>query len=213
LETITGIPPDAQSLSLQLSDNDTKTPINPTNDKTTLLSAYSNHLRPFITLVVDDTRPESERVLPDLNAEHFTLTPEEYESRRDTVLAWKRNQKLGRFDPERETHLKSLAEQTLSAHQVAITQRDIAPGKRCIVGEDSQRRGMVRYVGQVDDLPGGGLWVGVQYDEPVGKNDGSVAGKRYFEGGRNRGGFVRPEKVVVGDFPEEDLLGSEEEEI
>src|SRR5271165_1769414 len=73
LETITGIPPVSQILSLQLSDGETKIPINPTDDKTTLLSAYNTHIRPYITLYVDDSRPESERVIPDSNAEHFTL--------------------------------------------------------------------------------------------------------------------------------------------
>lgn len=211
LETITGIPPDAQILSLQLSDGETKIPINPTDDKNTLVSAYNNHLRPYITLYVDDSRPESERVLLDTNAEHFTLSSEEYESRPDTVLAWKKNQKLGRFDPDRETNLRNLADSVTKAHQSQIEQRGIHVGARCMVGEDSQRRGAVKFVGPIDDLPGGGLWVGVQYDEPVGKNDGSVAGKRIFDAGKNRGGFVRPEKVVVGDFPEEDLLDSEEE--
>ena len=42
---------------------------------------------------------------------------------------------------------------------------------------------------------------------------GLLLGKRYFDAGKNRGGFVRPERVVVGDFPEEDILGSEDEEI
>jgi tubulin-specific chaperone B len=213
LETITGIPPEAQVLSLQLSDGETRIPINPTNDKNTLLSAYNAHIRPYITLYVDDTRPESERVIPDSNAEHFTLSKEEYESRSDTVLAWKRNQKLGRFDPDRETNLQSLADSIVRTHQTQIDQRGIKVGSRCAVGEDSQRRGTVRFVGSVDDLPGGGLWIGVQYDEPMGKNDGSVAGKRYFDAGKNRGGFIRPERVVVGEFPEEDILGSEDEEI
>ena len=72
LETITGIPPDSQILSLHLADGETKIPINPTDDKSTLLSAYNTHLRPYITLFVDDSRPESERVVPDSNAEHFT---------------------------------------------------------------------------------------------------------------------------------------------
>ena len=209
LETITGIPPEAQLLSLQLSDKDPPIPINPTDDKTTLLSAYNNHLRPYITLYVDDARPENERVLPDLNAEQLTLSKEEYEARPDTVLAWKRNQKLGRFDPERERTLQNRAD----AIQRQIEERGIKVGARCVVGEDSQRRGTVRYVGAIDDLPGGGVWVGVQYDEPLGKNDGAVAGKRYFDAGKNRGGFVRAERVVIGDFPEEDIMASDDEEI
>ena len=149
----------------------------------------------------------------DSNAEHFTLSSEEYESRPDTVLAWKKQQKLGRFDPEREANLQSLADSVTKAHQLQVEQRDIKIGSRCKVGEDSQRRGTVRFIGHIDDFPGGGLWVGVEYDEPVGKNDGSVGGKKYFNAGKNRGGFVRPERVVVGDFPEEDILDSEEEEI
>jgi tubulin-folding cofactor B len=57
--------------------------------------------------------------------------------------------------------------------------------------------------------------VGVECDEPVGKNDGSVKGKRYFscEGvGGMRGLFVRPERVTVGDYPVLDELGMEEDE-
>ena len=213
LETITGIPPSAQLLSLHLSDKEPAIPITPIDDKSTPLSAYNNHLRPYITLHVADTRPEDERVYPDLNAEHFTLTKEEYELRPDTVLAWKRNQKLGRFDPERESTLVARADAVARAHAQQIEERGIKVGVRVAVGQDSQRRGTVRYVGAIDDLPGGGLWVGVQYDEPVGKNDGSVAGRNYFDAGKNRGGFVRADKVIVGDFPEEDILLSEDEEI
>jgi tubulin-folding cofactor B len=202
----------SQILSIQLSDGETSIPINPTDDKSTLVSAYNAHLRPYITLFVGDARPESERLVIDPNVEHFTLTTEEYESRPDTVLAWKKNQKLGRFDPDREESLQSLADSIVKTHQTQILHRGIKPGARCIVGE-SQKRGSVMFVGAVDDLPGGGLWVGVRYDEPVGKNDGSVAGKKYFNAGKNQGGFIRPERVVVGDFPEEDILDSGGEEI
>ena len=70
------------------------------------------------------------------------------------------------------------------------------------------RRGRVAFVGAVEEIPGVGPWIGIVLDEPVGKNDGSVGGKRYFECGRSCGVFVRPEKVEVGDFT---ALGMEEE--
>lgn len=129
------------------------------------------------------------------------------------MLSWKKTQKLGRFDPDRDASLQALADSVMNTHKAQIEQNGIKVGARCVVGEDSQRRGTVRFIGPIDDLPGGGLWVGVQYDEPVGKNDGSVAGKRHFDAGNNRGGFIRPERVTVGDFPEEEILDSDDEEM
>jgi tubulin-folding cofactor B len=77
----------------------------------------------------------------------------------------------------------------------------IKVGDRCQVS--GGRRGEVMFVGRVAELPLG-FWVGVKYDEPVGKNDGSVKGVRYFECLEKYGGFVRPDMCEVGDFPEED---------
>jgi tubulin-folding cofactor B len=103
--------------------------------------------------------------------------------------------------------------------QAEIDSREITVGKRCRVGGDDSRRGVVMYVGEVPEIPGGlGAWVGVRLDEPVGKNDGSVGGKRYWgeegpESGPKFGVFVRPERVEVGEFPVVDEFDEDLEEI
>lgn len=47
--------------------------------------------------------------------------------------------------------------------------------------------------------------MGVQYDEPVGRNDGKVKGREYFSCAMNYGAFVRPASLKVGDYPERGL--------
>ncbi|KAI8978479.1 hypothetical protein BDB01DRAFT_800049 [Pilobolus umbonatus] len=55
--------------------------------------------------------------------------------------------------------------------------------------------GTVSYVGNVDFAKG--IWIGVELDRRVGKNDGSVDGHRYFTTSINRGIFVRPDDVSI----------------
>jgi len=84
-------------------------------------------------------------------------------------------------------------------------------GDRCEVTVGG-KRGTVQFVGKIPAIAPG-WWVGVQYDEPVGKNDGTVKGARFFECPPKYGGFLRPDKLKVGDYPElDDLFESEEEE-
>lgn len=149
-----------------------------------------------------------------------------------TVLNFKRTHGIGRFDPNAPSQHEAIVAQA----DREIEERGIRVGARCVVLADAkpgehghsqsqstnefQRRGEVAYVGPVPEIPGPvpeeRKWVGVRLDEPMGKNDGSVGGKRYFEcpaGGLKFGVFVRPEKVEVGDFPVVDELGEEFEEI
>ncbi|KAI5846571.1 dynein associated protein-domain-containing protein [Morchella snyderi] len=49
---------------------------------------------------------------------------------------------------------------------------------------------VVRYVGETLFAPG--EWIGIEFEGPDGKNDGSVQGERYFNCPPNRGIFVKP---------------------
>ncbi|XP_047200699.1 dynactin subunit 1 isoform X3 [Girardinichthys multiradiatus] len=59
------------------------------------------------------------------------------------------------------------------------------------------QRGTVAYIGTT--LFASGKWVGVILDEPKGKNDGTVQGKRYFTCEENRGIFVRQSQIQLVD--------------
>lgn len=138
------------------------------------------------------------------------MPEEEYAKKTDSVLAWKKAEKLGRFDPD----APSREQARIAAFTEEIHNRGIEVGKRCRVGGDDTRRGVVMYVGDVKEIPNGtGAWVGVHLDEPMGKNDGSINGVRYWgeDSDMKHGVFARPERVDIGDFPPIDDLGDMEE--
>uniref|UniRef100_A0A3P8RTV5 Kinesin family member 13B n=1 Tax=Amphiprion percula TaxID=161767 RepID=A0A3P8RTV5_AMPPE len=61
----------------------------------------------------------------------------------------------------------------------------------------SNKAGTVRYVGMTQFAEG--VWVGVELDTPVGKNDGSVGGQRYFHCKPGYGVLVRPDRLSCRD--------------
>jgi len=163
------------------------------------------------------------------------MTTEDYESRTDSVLAWKKSQKLGRFDPNAPEIEKSKIDASFKevedrgafkqfskiptsiseSSQPTLTPTGIKQGLRCrVLPSNDHRRGVISFVGEVPDIPSVGAWVGVTLDEPTGKNDGSVNGTSYFSCAPKCGVFLRAERVEVGDFPElslDDELASDEE--
>ncbi|KAG5507581.1 hypothetical protein JKF63_06530 [Porcisia hertigi] len=79
----------------------------------------------------------------------------------------------------------------------------IKVGDRCCC-RPGERLGTVRYVGRVASLKPG-YWVGVEFDEPVGKSNGTVKGVKLFECTDLYGGVLRPDQLEVGDFPPEEF--------
>ncbi|TDH73755.1 uncharacterized protein CCR75_003334 [Bremia lactucae] len=64
-----------------------------------------------------------------------------------------------------------------------------------------KRYGEIAYIGKVSGLPGDN-WIGVRLDKPLGKGDGSVQGKRYFDCKPLHGAIVPLNKINInGDFP------------
>uniref|UniRef100_A0A3B4ZXV2 Kinesin-like protein KIF13B n=1 Tax=Stegastes partitus TaxID=144197 RepID=A0A3B4ZXV2_9TELE len=61
----------------------------------------------------------------------------------------------------------------------------------------SNKAGTVRYVGMTQFADG--VWVGLELDTPVGKNDGSVGGQRYFHCKPGYGVLVRPDRLSCRD--------------
>ncbi|KAK6509559.1 hypothetical protein TWF481_004297 [Arthrobotrys musiformis] len=208
LEPITGIPPFAQQLSYQLHDSSPVQPITVENEDNVHVSDLE--WTAGAKLVVTDTRPPSfrENYTDTSQVEKYEMPEEDYAKLTDSVLAWKKRNQLGRFDPTQAT----TAESKQAEEEKEVEDKGIKVGARCIVGEfEAGRRGEVAYVGLVEKIPQGGVWVGVRLDEPTGKNNGSIDGVRFFEAGSNHGTFVRPNRVTVGDFPpksldDEDLL-------
>lgn len=209
LETVTGIPPSAQRILLKTA-TEGSVPIEASDEDSTHLTAF--RLTAYAELHVLDTRPPGARpnYTDASSVEKYVMPEEEYAKKTDSVLAWKKAEKLGRFDPT----APSREEAKIAAFAQEVRDRGIETGKRCRVGGDDTRRGTVMYVGDVKEIPSGsGAWVGVRLDEPVGKNDGSINGARYWgePSDMKHGVFVRPERVEIGDFPAMDDLGDLEE--
>lgn len=58
---------------------------------------------------------------------------------------------------------------------------------------NGNKPGYIQFLGETQFAPG--QWAGIVLDEPIGKNDGSVAGVRYFQSEPLRGIFTRPSKL------------------
>jgi len=161
----------------------------------------------------------------------YVMSDEDYDKRKGTLREWGREQKLKDPTFTISEHAKRHQEQVEAKRRSKLgislqkenNQEEIVeiPGKesvhdievndRCEI-QPGGRRGSIQFVGEIKNLGSGGYWVGVKFDEPVGKADGSVKGKRYFDVDQGYGGFVRGKNVQVGDFPERDIFDELEDD-
>ncbi|XP_017344083.1 CAP-Gly domain-containing linker protein 1 isoform X1 [Ictalurus punctatus] len=100
--------------------------------------------------------------------------------------------------------LKTLTSTGPGAPVVNDSVAEFTVGERVWV--NGNKPGYVQFVGVTQFAPG--QWAGIVLDEPIGKNDGSVAGVRYFQCEDLRGIFTRPSKLSRTPLPECEANGA-----
>eukprot|EP00762_Andalucia_godoyi_P006401 ANDGO_02845.mRNA.1 Tubulin-specific chaperone B len=157
-------------------------------------------LRDGFMVSVEDTDPfRTVARLQDYNeAPKYHMSDEEYRARKGTFREWKL------ANPEEYMkHFGHLHEPKDEATKPREDEDGKEAADKASVGlrgrVEGDRRGVVAFVGKVSFAKG--YWIGLQLDEPVGKHDGEVKGKRYFKAPAYCGVMVPAEDAEVGDFP------------
>ncbi|GME74415.1 unnamed protein product [[Candida] boidinii] len=231
MEPITGIPPQNQKIWLYVTaDSNKRFEITGGGDDDSKLSNFQ--ITPYTRIHIEDTDPDEasqqlEKELLESESDTnnnggntdglYVLEESEYDKMSNTVRKWKQDQKLGRFDPEFNSKKNEIIEKNNKKSEL------FKINDRCIINSgnvsengdgktDIKRLGEIKYIGKIPEIDSENIWIGVELDEPLGKNDGSIKGVRYFQCEKNYGSFVKPSVVEVGDFPKEDLFGSDMDE-
>ncbi|CAB9501255.1 Tubulin-folding cofactor B [Seminavis robusta] len=233
----TGTPHDFQKLQI-FSGSTQVAEIAPSDPSTTKLGFFS--LQHGMRVHCVDLNPNSISrggALEDVSlVAKYKMSDEEYDKRKNTLRSWEQEQKqedptftLAKYAKEhkalveaKQLHKMGLplpdGFQVVDGAVVKSTTNTEDTGPNSVLGiqidmrceaQPGGRRGTVKYVGEVPEL--GGFWIGISFDEPVGKSDGSVGGKQYFEAMAKFGGFCRGKNVQVGDFPERDLFEEDDD--
>lgn len=154
----------------------------------------------------------------------YRMSEEAYDKRKGTVREWIKEQRAAdpTWQPPKPNAQAQMAnaatqrnankDKTVGASDIPAAEdaAHIHVGDRCEV-QPGARRGTVAFVGDVVALAEG-PWVGVNLDEPLGKHDGSIHGAKFFEAPQGHGTFARPKNVTVGDYPDECLLDSDDDD-
>ena len=122
----------------------------------------------------------------DENVEKYEISKEEYSNLTGTVQHFLKENKMGKYKPT--PNPPSINEKTSDFP-------DIKPGLRCFV-EGLNKYGTIQYFGPFHKKIGQ-VFVGIEYDEPVGKHNGTIDGNFYFKAKSKHGALVRPQIVTL----------------
>lgn len=100
--------------------------------------------------------------------EKFELTDKQYDERRNTVRDYLKTHHLGKYNEEEVKALEERKQQESCEQEKKAESINI--GDRCLVTRGKRRLGAVRYKGTFHLKPG--IFIGVEFDEPLGMNDG-----------------------------------------
>lgn len=142
------------------------------------------------------------------DVQKFEISDQQYNTKQNTVRDFLRRNKLGKYNAEEQAKMAERAAEDQAERDRAAALCVI--GSRCLVTAKGPRRvGTIRYNGEFEEKPGA-VFIGVEFDEPLGVNDGSVNGRRYFECRPKYGSMVPLAAVTVGDYPVEEFDLDEE---
>lgn len=103
------------------------------------------------------------------DVEKFELTQKQYDERRNTVRDYLKTNNLGKYNEEEMKELEERKKQDQLEQENKAAAINI--GDRCRVTTKGPRRiGTIRYKGSFHVKPG--IFVGVEFDEPLGIHDG-----------------------------------------
>lgn len=104
----------------------------------------------------------------DASVDKFALTDKQYDERRNTVRDYLKTHHLGKYNEEEMKALEERKQQENAEQEKKAESMNI--GDRCLVTRGARRVGTVRYKGTFHLKPG--IFIGVEFDEPLGMNDG-----------------------------------------
>jgi tubulin-folding cofactor B len=125
-----------------------------------------------------------------LGVKKYEISDEAYSKLPNNAAKWKANlltQKI--FSPDRPIQVESDSRHN---YRFNIDDRVMVVSKN---DPENSPKATVKYVGPVHFASG--EWVGISYDDPLGKHQGTIDQTRYFHTEQNHGSFVKPSNLYL----------------